>query len=601
MIFVIVEKKDYQYDIHSLFSAFYPGIQVRVLSGDEYELAKNKEKKHKKNPEIAKQKDILFYLSWNEETISLSRADDEDSFLNSKKLREVSGLLLGGTEKSVQEDAKSSGTDDNRAKEKAKNSDNPEVEEVRSFKEKDLLKLYIYSVLNEYTGKSLPWGNMIGVRPVKMASNMLEEGYRNSQIAAKLKKDHRVSDRKTILAVEIANREADVLCRIAGISNENLAAGEDRKRQLEQVHDRLIDGISLYVGIPFCPTTCLYCSFTSYSICAYKELVPKYLEALKGELEAVADMIRGGLDSGKGKRIDTVYIGGGTPTALDEESFEELLSYVTSRLDFSHVKEFTVEAGRADSITEKKLQLMKDYGVTRISINPQTMKQSTLNLIGRAATVDATVEAYKLARLIGHDNINMDLILGLPGETVADVQNTLKLVGELDPDSVTVHSLAIKKASRLYRVLEQGLMKGQVYRDSKTGAIWTVPRGDMGSMQPLTHVEDLLPKSSEVNEAMEYTYDVTRQWEQYPYYLYRQKQMSGSLENVGFAKTGKEGLYNILMMEEVQTIIACGAGTVTKRVYPDGRIERCDNVKDVALYIEKIDEMIDRKRELFKD
>lgn len=235
--------------------------------------------------------------------------------------------------------------------------------------------------------------------------------------------------------------------------------------------------------------------------------------------------------------------------------------------DWSQVREFTVEAGRADSITAEKLRVMKRYGVTRISVNPQTMKQETLDLIGRRHTVAQTVEAFRLAREEGFDNINMDLILGLPGETKEDVEETIHRVQELGPDSLTVHSLAIKRASRLSQwILEHGI--STLHNTDETMAIAAQGAKQMG---------------------ME------------PYYLYRQKNMSGNFENVGYAKPEKAGIYNILIMEEVQSIMALGAGTISKRVYGDGRIERCDNVKDVGQYIERIDEMIQRKQRLFSE
>jgi oxygen-independent coproporphyrinogen-3 oxidase len=241
--------------------------------------------------------------------------------------------------------------------------------------------------------------------------------------------------------------------------------------------------------------------------------------------------------------------------------------YVRQKLDFSNVKEFTVEAGRADSITKEKLEVLKKYGVSRISVNPQTMKDDTLKLIGRQHTVAQVISAFNLAREVGFDNINMDIILGLPGETESDVQHTIDEIVKLNPDSLTVHSLAIKRASRLNQWIEEN-------------GISTLKNTD-----------------TTMKIAQEGAYKLGMK----PYYLYRQKNMSGNFENVGYAREGKYGIYNMAIMEEVQTIIALGAGSITKRVYPDGRIERCDNVKDVALYIEKIDEMIDKKRTLLMD
>ena len=226
-----------------------------------------------------------------------------------------------------------------------------------------------------------------------------------------------------------------------------------------------------------------------------------------------------------------------------------------------------MEAGRPDSVTREKLEAIKKHKVDRISVNPQTMKDETLKIIGRHHSVQQTIDAYKLAREVGFDNINMDLIIGLTGETAEDVRVTLSEIEKLSPDSLTVHTLAVKRAARLNIEMDR-------YRDQK---------------------------SKEALEMMTACQEYTKSHGYEPYYLYRQKNMAENLENIGYAKPGKEGLYNVLIMEEKQTIVACGAGTISKRVYPDGRIERCDNVKDVAGYIERIEEMIERKKELYKD
>ena len=352
-----------------------------------------------------------------------------------------------------------------------------------------------------------------------------------------MKVEHMVSDEKACLSLDIAKRE---------------------RRILDKIHYE--DGYSLYIGIPFCPTTCLYCSFTSYPIAQWKTRVEAYLEALFQELDYVADTYRY-------KLLDTVYIGGGTPTTLEADALDRLLSYVQERFDFGHVAEFTVEAGRADSITREKLAVLKKHGVTRVSVNPQTMKDETLRVIGRQHTVAQVREAFRLAREAGFDNINMDIILGLPGELEADVQHTVDELVKLGPDSLTVHSLAVKRASRLNQWIEENGIASLKNTDA------TMELARLGA--------ERLGMS--------------------PYYLYRQKNMSGNFENVGYAREGKYGVYNILIMEEKQSIVACGAGSISKRVYPDGRIERSENVKDVALYIQKIDEMIERKRKLLTD
>lgn len=289
-------------------------------------------------------------------------------------------------------------------------------------------------------------------------------------------------------------------------------------------------------------------------------MVDAYVDCVIREMEYVAESCRD-------KILDSVYIGGGTPTTLEPGQLDRLLGKLRCLFDFRTVREFTVEAGRADSITEEKLQVLHRYGVSRISVNPQTMKQETLDIIGRRASVEQVEEAYGLARRVGFDNINMDLILGLPGEQEADVQHTIDRVVELAPDSLTVHSLAIKRASRLNRWIQENGVS-TLRNTDETMRIAAEGAGKLGLK---------------------------------PYYLYRQKNMSGNFENVGYAREGSFGLYNILIMEEVQTIVALGAGAITKRVYPDGRIERCENVKEVAQYIERIEEMIERKRVLFID
>lgn len=400
---------------------------------------------------------------------------------------------------------------------------------------KDAFKRFLYRELVAATGKELPWGNLTGIRPTKIAYGMLEQGMSEEDIVETLFNTHYVSEEKSLLSIDIAKREKELLSKI-----------------------HYEGGYSLYIGIPFCPTTCLYCSFTSYAIAAYRDVVEEYVDCLIKEMDYVSARYAD-------KILDTVYVGGGTPTTLDAQQLDRMITALKEKFDFSQVKEFTVEAGRADSITKEKLQVLYKHGVTRISINPQTFKQETLDIIGRRHTVEQVIEAYHMAREVGFDNINMDLILGLPGEMEEDVQKTIDKVVELAPDSLTVHSLAIKRASKLSQwILEHGV---------KT-----------------LHNTD---------ETMEIAARGAKQLSMKPYYLYRQKNMSGNFENVGYATEGKYGIYNILIMEEKQTIVALGAGSITKIVLPDGRIERCDNVKDVKLYIEKIDEMIDRKKALF--
>ena len=318
------------------------------------------------------------------------------------------------------------------------------------------------------------------------------------------------------------------------------------------------NGYSLYIGIPFCPTTCLYCSFTSFPIGKWQGRTELYLNALFREMEYVAEKMRG-------RVLDTIYFGGGTPTSLSPEDLDAILNKVESTFPMDQVKEFTVEAGRPDSITREKLEVLRKHGITRISINPQTMKQETLDLIGRRHTVEQVKETFRLARELGFDNINMDLIVGLPEEDEEDVRATMEEIKKLGPDSLTVHSLAIKRAARL-----------NMFRE-KYGNL----------------------KITGTQEMIDMTARYAKEMGMEPYYLYRQKNMAGNFENVGYSTPGKACIYNILIMEEKQTIMACGAGTTTKVVFPaENRLERAENVKEVEQYIDRVEEMLLRKEKL---
>lgn len=404
---------------------------------------------------------------------------------------------------------------------------------------KNVLKRLVYEVMNSVTGKELPWGTLTGIRPTKIPMALMEQKkpMPEDAIYRYMKDTYYVSDEKISLSTDIAKRELVILKDI------------DYK-----------NGYSLYIGIPFCPSTCLYCSFTSYNVEAYKKKTDEYVDSVIKEIDYVAEVF-------KDKKLNTVYFGGGTPTSLEAEQLDRLLSKVRATFDFTYVQEFTVEAGRPDSITEAKLRVLKKHGVTRISVNPQTMKQETLDIIGRKHTVKQVVEAFNLARSLGFDNINMDFIVGLPNEDIEDVRQTMEETLKLNPDSITVHSLAIKRAARL-----------NMFKD------------------------EYKELSIENNQnIMKLTADYAEKMGMKPYYLYRQKNIAGNLENVGYARDGKAGIYNILIMEEKQTIVALGAGAITKYVYPDGEhIERVDSVKNVDQYIDRIDEMIERKKNFFK-
>lgn len=506
-------KAQFEYDIHSLVKAFYPAWDIKVLTPESVV----------KDRKIRETEPMMELVFGDAEVILKVRTDSNMTGLHNPETLNCDKIQTDQYQ-SFQEPQYHTYTW-------------TEITKEQGSDYKNAFKRFLYTSLREETGISLPWGNLTGIRPTKIAMTMMEQGRNDEEITAFLQNEHLVSPGKTKLGIEIAKRE---------------------KALLDQLH--YADGYSLYIGIPFCPTTCLYCSFTSFPIAAWKDKVADYLSALEKEIDYLAEAYRE-------KKLDTIYIGGGTPSSLSAAELDRLLTKIKTTLDFTYVKEFTVEAGRADSITKEKLEVLYRHGVTRISVNPQTMKQETLDFIGRRHTVEQVISAFAMAREVGFDNINMDIILGLPGETAEDVQATVEAIQALEPDSLTVHSLAVKRASKLRSWIEQN---GIAMINNTEEMMQIAARGaaDMGM---------------------------------FPYYLYRQKNMSGNFENVGYAKEGKYGIYNILIMEEKQTIVALGAGSITKRVFPDGRIERCDNVKDVALYIDRIEEMIERKRVLLED
>lgn len=398
---------------------------------------------------------------------------------------------------------------------------------------RDQVKRMLYRVLSKGLQMELPWGTLSGIRPVKMVRTWLEAQMSEQEIQNELEKNYYVSPVKRALMLDIAKTELEALKDIP-------------YRQ----------GYSLYVGIPFCPSTCAYCSFTSYPLKKWEDQVDAYVELLCREIEETVSLFQK-------KRLCSIYIGGGTPTTLNPGQLDRLLSKLREVSKKERLFELTVEAGRPDSVTREKLLVLKDYGVDRISINPQTMNQATLDRIGRRHTVEQTIEAYELARSLGFNNINMDLILGLPGETPEDVHNTMEQVKMLAPDSLTVHSLAIKRAARLNMFKED-------YKQYQS-----------------VNTQEILDMVSGYAQDMELI----------PYYLYRQKNMAGNFENVGYAKKDKIAIYNILIMEEMQTIAAVGAGGSTKLVIPsENRIERVENVKEVGSYMTRFEEMLDRKR-----
>ena len=401
-------------------------------------------------------------------------------------------------------------------------------------------KLALYKLLSEYTGRVLPWGSLTGMRPTKIATKAMEEAFQDNDIIDYYKRTYETSEAKARLALDVAKRERRII------------------NMIDPAED-----YCLYIGIPFCPTRCIYCSFTAYPVREYASRVDDYVEALRKELANISLI-------NKGRRLIAVYMGGGTPTALSAEQLDKLMTELEYSFDLDNLLEFTVEAGRPDSITREKLEVMKAHGVTRISINPQSMNQKTLKAIGRAHTPEMIVDSFKLARELGFDNINMDLIAGLPGEKLGDMAATLDEVLDMGPESITVHSLAIKKKAGLNERYDE--FKQSINQDIDRMLLLSAERARGAGMLP--------------------------------YYLYRQRNIAGNLENTGFALPGAECRYNVLIMEERLDTFAAGAGSVTRLVSLDEdknviKVDRVEDVKNVDEYIQRIEEMIERKKEAY--
>lgn len=390
----------------------------------------------------------------------------------------------------------------------------------------------LYRIMRKLTGITPAWGCLTGIRPVKKVNKLMEEGLNKKEIFDILKKSYYVSDEKLELAYQTAVAQAE---------------------PLEALDKR---SYSLYISVPFCPSRCSYCSFVSHSIESRtaQKLLPQYVLKLCEEIEQTAAIARE-LDL----RLDTIYIGGGTPTSFSAEQLEAVMSAVKKNFDISKTREYTVEAGRSDTITEKKLEIIRNFGATRISVNPQTMNDSVLKAIGRRHTAEDVVNVFKTARRLGFGNINMDTIAGLPTDTLEGFRHTIETLCELVPESITIHTLTVKRSSNLFMQEERNV-------DSRIG------------------------------EMVDFGQKMLLETGYLPYYLYRQKNTIENLENVGFAKAGYECLYNIYIMEEVQTILAVGAAGSTKLVNTEtGKIERLFNYKFPYEYISRYDKMIQKK------
>ena len=390
----------------------------------------------------------------------------------------------------------------------------------------------LYKLLCDFTGLTQPWGILTGVRPVKLLRRLAEES-NEEQAVKKFEKDFFVSNEKIALSRETEHNERKIL---------ELSKPES---------------FSLYVGIPFCPSRCSYCSFVMASIERAEKLIEPYTKLLCEEIKRTAEIA-----NKLGLRLETVYFGGGTPTTLSAEQLDTVLGTVNKSFDMSTCREFTVEAGRPDTIDIAKLFALKENKVDRISINPQTVNDEVLKTIGRKHTAQQFFDAFELARKCGFDNINTDLIAGLPTDTPESFKNSLDSIVRLNAECITVHTLCMKRASRL--TTEGVTLDLQQARDAR--------------------------------EMLAYTQNILGQNEYIPYYMYRQSRMVGNLENVGWSKRGFESLYNVYVMDETHTILACGSGGVTKlkRNNPD-YLERIFNFKYPYEYIDRFDELIQRK------
>ncbi|MGO1469537.1 MAG: coproporphyrinogen dehydrogenase HemZ [Tissierella sp.] len=407
---------------------------------------------------------------------------------------------------------------------------------IHSYNKKQIEKLAIkkvvYRSLSKYLNIILPWGILTGIRPVKVVHTLIDMKFSNEKVLNILENEYKFTSSKALLIVNIA------------------------LSQRKHLYPRDKEKFSLYINIPFCPSKCSYCSFPSFKIEGNEAIVEKYIDTLILEIESTKDTF-------KNRKLNTIYIGGGTPTSLEIHQLERIIDKIKTIFP-NRVKEFTVEAGRPDTINEEKLEMLKSYGVNRISINPQTFNYKTLERIGRNHNIHSIKESYILAKKVDFDIINMDIILGLPGENTREFKNTLKEIKSLDPDNLTVHILSLKKGSQLYK-------------------------------KSIKDLED----NKNIEKMVEITSEYATKEGLIPYYMYRQKQILGNLENIGYTKPSKECIYNISMMEEKETIIGFGLGAVTKIYYPKkDRIRRVPNFKSLHDYINRVSEIIYKKNNM---
>ena len=408
-----------------------------------------------------------------------------------------------------------------------------EAEDVRTRRR--VLQLSYYTAALSHLDRAPAWGALSGVRPTKLSTKHILEGGTQASAAKFLRDAYFVTPDRAKLAVD---------CSVSTVRAHGLMDEND---------------ISLYIGIPFCPTRCSYCSFVSRTVGKNTALVEPYLQALMREMRRTGELMEA-----SGKRVRTIYIGGGTPTTLSQQQMVQLLEGVKASFDLSRCIEFTVEGGRPDTLTAQKLQAIRDHGADRMSINPQTMVDSVLRACARPHKAEDVLRRYEEAVQAGFDAINMDLIAGLPTDTFEGFRRSLDTVAALKPANITVHTLALKKGADLFEQREN------------------------------------LPAAEDVTEMVAYANETLRRLGYKPYYLYRQKYMSGSFENIGWSRDEQDCLYNIYMMEELHTIVSLGGGGMNKVNLPGGRLQRFHNPKFPEQYIEQIDGVLAQKEELFR-
>lgn len=408
--------------------------------------------------------------------------------------------------------------------------------------EKENVKKCLYTYVSNVIGFVVPWGTLVGIRPTKVALKLINQGKTREEIIEYFKGHSLTREDKTNLCIDVAKVEEKF------VNKENKS-------------------VSIYLGMPFCPTRCLYCSFISDTIENCKGIIDEYLKAMYYEIISISEYIKN-----KNLTVECVYFGGGTPTSINDFQFQEIMSIIYDNfIKDSNVKEFTVECGRPDSINREKLETMIRYGVQRISINPQTMNNSTLRRIGRGHDSKDLVDKFKLARRLGFNNINVDIIIGLPGEGLEDVKYTCNEILQLSPESLTVHGMSLKRGSKLHQNI-------------------------------LNNMHMKVASINELDNMYKETVELANKLNLKPYYMYRQKNMVGNMENVGYSVEGKECIYNIEMIEEKQTIIGIGANAVSKIIFlKENRLERFPNIKDVREYTKRIKEKVNKKIEFFNE